>query len=116
MDQMRRTAFLGLGVALVCFGCGSGSSYPPAQDGGRTDTGGGGGDSSTTTDTGQPADAGPPPVTSTGTVRLFTGLSLLIGCTFEPDATTDRWCAFIAESSVSPSGIDLFVVNVSKAA
>jgi hypothetical protein len=51
--------------------------------------------------------------------RLFTGVSFLLfdgpSCTHEPDATGDRWCAFLAQSTINLGAFDLWVANVTKA-
>jgi len=37
-------------------------------------------------------------------------------CTFEAAATGDRWCGFFADTTATPISVELFVVNVTKAA
>jgi hypothetical protein len=104
-------------LTAVIVGCGASSSssnlYPdpqPVDAGGGKNVGG--------------VDAGtdvtlPPPVAGQGNILLFTGPAEMIShgsaCTNEVGATADRWCAFTSPSANSLDGLDLFVINVSKA-
>ena len=115
-----RRATLGvLGFAIAAFGTGCGGGghgFPDASvffDGHPDTTPAGTG--------GAGADAGtrPPPTPAAGALALFTGPSLLIGsgpdsCTNQDPASGDRWCGFAAPSSFA-GGVDLWVINVSKA-
>ena len=62
----------------------------------------------------------PAPMSGEGNVLLFKGPAQMLGhgspCTNEIGATADRWCAFISPSTSSLGRIDLFVINVSRAA
>ena len=117
MDLTFRSACFSL-VGLVGFwalGCGSstGSPYQPDQksDAGHPDV--------TAGDANADAQK-PPPMSGGGNVLLFAGTSQLLSsgppCTGEAGATGDRWCAFISQSKTTLGNIDLFVVNVSRAA
>ncbi|MEO7668384.1 MAG: hypothetical protein ABIW57_03535, partial [Polyangia bacterium] len=62
----------------------------------------------------------PPPLAGSGTVLLFRGQAAFpatgVPCTADSGATGDRWCAFTSPSTSRPEGVDLFVVNASRAA
>jgi hypothetical protein len=109
---------LGFAIAVAGTGCGGGGKgFPDASvffdgrpDGTTTGTGGDGADAGTR----------PPPTPGVGARALFTGTSLLIGsgpdsCTNQDPASGDRWCGFAALSTFA-NGIDLWVINVTKAA
>jgi hypothetical protein len=61
----------------------------------------------------------PPPFAGGGNVLLFKGQAAFLAtgapCTNESGATGDRWCAFTSPSTSRPEGVDLFVVNASRA-
>ncbi len=116
MNLIFRGLMFGCATALV-IGCGASSgstiTYPDAQ----TTPGGGGAVGGVD---GGTVDPGPPPVAGEGNVLLFKGAAEMLShgpaCTNELGATADRWCAFISPSSNSLDGLDLFVINVSRAA
>src|SRR5688500_13723816 len=109
-----------LGVATACAaGCGSSSpatpqTYPDAQAldgaGKEVSVDAGTADGSTK----------PPPMSGEGNVVPPKGPAQMLAnrssCTNEVGATGDRWCAFLARSNTSLDGMNLFVINVSRAA
>jgi hypothetical protein len=105
--------WFGLAAALA-LGCGSssGAGYVPEQDASATPD-------ATTIDA-RPDVVVPPPPIGDGNVRLFSGSAQLLlngqPCTSTVGATGDRWCAFVSPSKTNLSLLDLFVVNVSRAA
>ena len=122
MSLTFRNACLGIAAGLFgagFAGCGSGTpmaTYPdaitPISDGG--------------VDTTLPrSDAGsdalkPEPMSSQTNVRLISGAVRFLTngptCTNEAGSTADRWCAFLTPSTTSLDNLDLFVVNVTRAA
>ncbi|HET6283064.1 MAG TPA: hypothetical protein VFH73_19050, partial [Polyangia bacterium] len=70
-----------------------------------------GGADATSTDAGAPPSAGR---------RLLAGSVTLVGsggdsCTHQQPAEGDRWCGYVAASTVEPERFDLWVIDVSKA-
>jgi len=84
--------------------------------GGTAGTGGPGG----TAGTGGTGGTGNVPVAPTGAAVFRGRLPKLLNsgpiCTFEEGATGDRWCGFFADTTTTPISVELFVVNVTKAA
>lgn len=122
MSLTFRTTCLGIAAALLgagFAGCGSGTpmqTYPdaitPQTDGGADVIGprvDGGGDA-----------LKPDPVSAQANVRLISGAVRFLSsgptCTNEAGSTADRWCAFLTPSTTSLDNLDLFVVNVTRAA